>query len=129
MRNPSALPKPKEIMMAVPEEAALRQIEIEAMRGILDNLRRLNDGQAEMLRTVHQMDARLIRQEVQNEQIAELKKDVAVQKAEIAELRSKEDQRKGALSLFDWFGRNWVILIIIFFIAALMLRANGKLGL
>lgn len=116
-------------MMAVPEEAALRQVEIEALRQITDNLRRLNDGQAEMMKTVHQIDARLIRQEERNSQVAEIKAVVKEQGEEIAALRSERDQRKGAMSLVEWFGRNWLILLIIFSVAALMLRASGKLQL
>lgn len=128
-RRATALPEPSEIMMPVPEEAALRLTEIEALRQISDNLRRLNDGHAQMLTTVHQIDARLIRQEVQNEQIKELKAELKAAKDDIDGLKSDKDKRTGAVNLVEWFARNWIILAVVFLVAAITLRTSGKLSL
>jgi hypothetical protein len=118
-----------EIIMPVPDDMALRQFEIQAMRGILDNLERLNNGQAEMLNTVHQIDARLIRQETRNEQFAELKEELKEAQADIARLKSDRDKRTGAVNLVEWIIRHWPGVLGFFLLVGIILNSKGKLPL
>ena len=126
-----ALPDRGEIMMPVPEEAALRQMEIEVMRSIqrsfdttarqLESMNGKIDRQGDALTDVRE---RLIRIEEgrYGAKVEELQADVDL-------LKTEKAMRDGAIGLVNWFGRNWLILVLIIFVAALLLRVGGKLPL
>lgn len=107
--------KPK-LMMAVSDENASQLIEIEAMRQIVDNLRRLNDRSEEQSKLMHNMDKRLDR-------IEQNKLDRMVEKIveRVDALERKEDRREGAMGLAKWvkdFGP-WLLAVLLAMVAAL----------
>lgn len=112
-----------EVIMPVPDEHALRQFEIEALRQITDNLRRLNDRSEKQSEVLHGIDARLIRIESNK-----LEPAVDLLTREVALLRQDKDRRDGATGLVDWFLRNWVALGSFFALLFVVLKSNGKLG-
>lgn len=112
-----------ELIMPVPEEHALRQFEIQALRQITDNLGRLNDGMTKLNDSVQGVDRRLIRIESNKvePELAQLRKDVD-------ELRAEKFRRDGALGLAQWFFRNWPAVIGYVGLILAFLAATGKLG-
>jgi hypothetical protein len=85
---------PAEMLVPVSDDHALRQFELEALRQITDNLRRLNDKadkQGEFLQT---MDGRLIRIESNK-----LDDTVTTLAAKVDALESDRDRRDGAIGL------------------------------
>ncbi len=108
--------------MPVSDDHALRQFEIEALRQITDNLKRLNDRSEEQGRTLHSIDNRLIRIESNS-----VNSDVAALKEKVDGLERERDRREGALGLTNWLLRNWLSLAGIVVVIAVVLKANGKL--
>lgn len=108
--------------MPVTEEHALRQIEIEAMRGILDNLRRLNASSEKQTEVLHGIDVRLVR--IESNSVSD---ELAKVRTEVDELKEDKLRREGALSLSSWFFRNWPTVILLFILAGMILRVAGKI--
>lgn len=88
-------------MMPVTDEFALRQFEIEALRQITDNLRRLNDGQEKIIegqveqgKSIHAIDTRLTRIESNS-----VNKKVAELELKVDALEAERDRRSGAANL------------------------------
>lgn len=111
----SERPARPSLMMPVPDEHALRQFEIEALRQITDNLRRLNDGQAEQGKVLHSIDNRLTRIES-----ATVSADVETLKTKVDALERDKDRREGAMGLATWFKDfgPWLLAIIATMVAA-----------
>jgi hypothetical protein len=108
--------------MPVSDEHALRLIEIEAMRQITDNLKRLNEGQAEQTRTLHSIDLRLTKIESNsvNTKVTELATKVDA-------LESDRDKRDGAITFGNWLLRYGPLLAAVIAIMIVVLAANDKL--
>lgn len=115
-----------DLFMPMPDEHALRQFEIEALRQITDNLKRLNDGQAEQGKVLHSIDNRLTRIESNS-----VSADVEKLKAKVDELERDRDRRDGTLAATSWVFRNWPGVVGwfggIITLVAVILKANGKL--
>lgn len=80
-----------DLLMPVSEERATQMIEIEALRQIVDNLRRLNDRSEEQMKLLHAMDTRLIRIESN-----QLDRTVEKLRADVDELQAERHRRLGA---------------------------------
>ena len=99
-----------ELLMPVSDDKAAKLIEIEALRQIADNLKRLNDRSDEHIKLLHGMDARLIRIESNrvDSRVEELEKKVD-------DLQSERDMRRGAMGLAQWlkdFGP-WLLAVLL----------------
>lgn len=103
-------PKPPELLMPVSDDHALRQFEIEALQRINDNLRLLNNGQAELVKAMHAIDLRLTRIE-SNSVNAEVKS----LKSEVEELKLDKASRGGAVKTVEWFSRvgPWLLALVL----------------
>jgi hypothetical protein len=115
--------KPPELLMPVSEEHALRQFEIEALRGINGVLKDLRDDAKEDRKLLHDMHARVIRIESAacDKKIEQLEKDMDVLKAD-------KDRREGAYNFAD-LARRWTPAILTILAAiGIILRATGRLG-
>lgn len=102
--------------MPVSDEHALRQFEIEALRQITDNLRRMNDrldrqaeSQAEQGKVLHSIDSRLIRIESNK-----LEPTVEKLQQDVEELKQDKDRRDGALGLAQRLPSSvpWLLTVI-----------------
>lgn len=116
------LPRPSEMMMPVSDDHAARLFEIEAMRQITDNLKRLNDNMSANTQTLHGIDTRLVRIESNS-----VNSKVADHEARIDKLESAHDRRMGATSLLDWIFRNWPGVLGFAAMIFVLLQATGKL--
>jgi hypothetical protein len=123
LRGAYPVEESSELMMPVTDDHALRQFEIQALRQITDNLRRLNDRSEEQGKVLHSIDARLIR--IENNK---LEPSVDLLKAEVAALKQDKDRRDGAAGLVNWFLKNWVALGSFVALLFVVLKSNGKLG-
>jgi hypothetical protein len=112
------------LMMPVEEETALRQFEIEALRQITDNLRRLNDKMDKQGDDIRAIDARLIRIESNSVSTAVTKLE-----AEVEVLKVDKNRRDGAFGLVEWAFKNWPGIVAFFALIAVILAATGKLDL
>lgn len=117
------------MFVQLPDDQAARQFEIEALRQITDNLRRLNahaektnDALERTNQGLHAIDIRLTRIESNSVNV-----DVKELQDKVDLLERAEDRRDGAMSLTNWALRNWPSLIGLLTIAFLVLQANGKL--
>lgn len=118
-----------DVMMPVPEDHAVRMIEIEAIRQVTDNLRRLN-GHAEKTNEaldrvgerLHSIDIRLVK--IESNRVSE---EVSKLQAEVDLLKQDKARREGALGLGNWVLKNWPSIIGILLIALLILKSNNKL--
>jgi septal ring factor EnvC (AmiA/AmiB activator) len=110
--------------MPVPEDSALRQFEIEALRQITDNLRRLNDKMDKQGDDIRSMDARLIRIESNSVSAAVRKLE-----EEVEALKRERDRRAGAFGLFEWMVKNWAGLVGLVLAIVLVLQATGRIDL
>lgn len=124
----SSLP---EVVMAVPQEAALRQIEIEAMRGILDNLRRINDQQIEQTKALHSIDKRLVRVEESkiSTEVVELKAAIREIRKDLEILKEEKTRREGAVGLVEWVFKHWPGAVGFILVVILILRMTGQIKL
>lgn len=105
-----------DLLMPVSDEHALRQFEIEALRQITDNLRRLNDGQVEQGKVLHSIDTRLVRIESNS-----LDSAVKLLITKVDILEADKDRRAGALGFVAWlkdFGP-WLLAIMMAIFAAI----------
>ncbi len=109
--------------MPVSDEHALRQFEIEALRQITDNLKRLNDGQAEQLRALHGIDNRLTRIESNS-----VNAKVTTLEGKVDALESDRDKRVGAIGAIEWLGKHWPLIALLVGAIMFVLRTEGKLG-
>lgn len=111
-----------ELMMPVTDENALRQFQIEALRQITDNLKRLNDKMDKQGDELRSIDARLIR--IESNSVS-----ASVQKLqeEVGDLRAEKFRRDGALGLFQWTFKNWPGVIGFFALVALILKSTGRI--
>lgn len=125
-----------ELLMPISDEGAALQFFVEAMKAntaaleqVGKTMRGMQDEQKETLKLVHDTRERVIRIESGGtaEVIAELRAKVTTLDGEIDRLRSDKDRRDGALSLTNWFFRNWPMLIAMAGFAAVLMKANGKL--
>jgi hypothetical protein len=110
------------MLMPVSDDHALRQFEIEALRQITDNLRRLNDGQTKIVDSLHSMDARLIRIES-----ASVSAEVAELKGKVEVLEKDHHHRLGAKGFAEWMLRYGPTLAGFLILIVVVLKANGKL--
>lgn len=123
------MPERRELLMPVSDDQAYKQIEIEALRGIADSVKRSNDclkelsaGLKELSGEVRTVDKRLTRIEANK-----LEPTVDKLKADVEELLADKYRRDGALGLAAWSARNWPAIIGYLILLASMLAANGKL--
>jgi septal ring factor EnvC (AmiA/AmiB activator) len=113
---------PSELLMPVTDEHALRQFEIEALRQITDNLRRLNEKMDKQGDDIRSIDARLIR--IESNSVS-----ASVQKLqeEVDNLQSDKDRRDGAFGLANAL-RVWIpVFVAMIVVIIVVLKANGKL--
>ncbi len=107
-------PQP-ELMMSVSEDHALRQMEIQALRQITDNLSRLNTSFDKLHDAVQGVDRRLIR-------IESNKLEPAVEKLrnEVDQLKDERSQRIGAMNLGQWIVKlaPWTVFAAVFAMVA-----------
>ena len=115
---------PGKLMMPVSEESALRQFEIEALRQITDNLRRLNDKMDKQSDDIRSIDARLIRIESDSVNAAVRKLE-----GEVEALKQDKNRRDGALGLVEWTVKNWPGLIGLVLMIVVVLQATGTIRL
>lgn len=106
--------------MPVSDEHAMRQFEIEALRQITDNLRRLNDGQAEQGKVLHSIDTRLVK--IESNSVANKVGDL---ERKVDELEADRDRRAGAIGLFEWLFKHWPALVGFVLLVAIILKSNG----
>lgn len=125
-----------ELLMPVSEESAALQFFIEALKqntAILERVGKSMEGlQAEAketLRLVHDTRERVIKIESggQAEIIAEVKREVATVKADVAALKENRHRQEGAASLATWFFRNWPGLIGFIALLLILLQTTGRL--
>lgn len=112
---------PQEVFMPIPQEAALRQFEVEAMRGILDNLKRVNEQQIKQTEVMHSMDKRLVRIEENS-----VNADVKDLRHRLESLERDRDRREGAINLFEWVFKHWPG--VAGFIILVLIIAHERLG-
>jgi hypothetical protein len=115
--------------MPVTDDQALKLAEIEVMRSI----------QRAIDTTGRQVEALTTKMEKQSESLLDVRErlirieegrygaKVEELEDEVNALKLDKARREGAVGLVEWFGRNWLILLIIFSVAALLLRAGGRL--
>lgn len=60
-------------------------------------------------------------------ELAELKGEIKVARAEIATLRSKDDERRGAVGLVEFVIKYWPGALGFLFLIGIILQSNGKL--
>lgn len=120
-----------DMMMPVDDDHVLKLAEIEAQRLIVDNLRRLNDGQkstvealGEIKDSLHGIDVRLVRIESNSVSV-----EVSELKAKVDALESDRDKRAGAIGAAEWGLRYGPILLGFIVLAVIVLIANNKLSL
>lgn len=112
-----------ELLMPVTDEHALRQFEIEALRGINDVLKNLRDDAKEDRKLLHDIHTRVIR--IESNRISE---EVEVLKREVDDLKEEKFRREGALSFGNWLLRYGPIMAGLIGLIVVILAANGKLG-
>ncbi len=110
--------------MPVSDEHALRQFEIEALRQITDNLRRLNDKSEEQSKVLHSIDSRLIR--IESNKLEPAVEELIVK---VDALERDKHRRDGAISAWEWVFKNWPGIIGFFGLIVLILGLTGKLKL
>lgn len=110
--------------MPVSDEHAMRQFEIEALRQITDNLRRLNDAQAEQGRVLHSIDNRLVR--IESSSVAA---KVSELECKVDLLEAERDRRAGALRLVEWIVKHWPAVIGFLLLVAVILKSSGVIKL
>lgn len=116
--------------MPVSDEQALRQFEIEALRQITDNLKRLNDGQAKIIdgqaeqgRSIHAIDTRLTRIESNS-----VNKKVAELEAKVDALEAERDRRHGASNLASVIFKSPALGWLVGAALTVWALLNGKVG-
>ena len=109
--------------MPVSDEHALRQFELEALRGINDVLKDLRSDAKEDRKILHDVRDRVVRIESNK-----MEADVQRLKEEVEELKEEKLRRDGALGLVQWTFRNWPAVIGYFALIAAIVAANGKIG-
>lgn len=62
-------------------------------------------------------------------ELAELKGEIRVANAEIATLKSKDDQRRGAVGLVEFVIKYWPGVLGFLLLLGVILQSNGKLNL
>jgi predicted nuclease with TOPRIM domain len=122
--------KRPELLMPVSDEAALRQFEIEALRQITDNLRRLNEKMDDQGKAMNAMDVRLARIESNrmDGDVDEMRQMLLRVKDRLAKLEEDKHRRDGAVSALEWVFKNWPGILGFFALIALILGLTGKLG-
>jgi hypothetical protein len=111
-----------DLLMPVSDDKAVHLIEIEAMRQIVDNLRRLNDRSEKQTEVLHGIDQRLVRIESNklDTVVAELRADVTILKAD-------KERRDGAFGLVNWAFKNWPGVIGFFVLIFAILKSSGRI--
>lgn len=96
--------------MPVSDEHALRRFEIEALQRINDNLRLLNNGQAELVKGMHAIDIRLTRIESNS-----VSAEVTELKHEVEDLKEDKAKRAGAVGAVEWLGKvgPWLLSLVL----------------
>jgi hypothetical protein len=96
----SDTPKRTNLMMPVSDQKAINLIEIEALRQITDNLRRLNDQSEAQTKMLHTMDKRLDR-------IEQNKLDRAVDQLQtrLSALEQEKFKRDGVVGAAEWLSK------------------------
>lgn len=111
-----------ELLMPVPEEHALRQFEIQALRQITDNLKQLNENVRDLSKEVKNVDTRLIRIESNK-----VEPEVEKLKSDVQKLMTEKHRRDGALGLTQWIFRNWPAVLGYFGLLFTVLKSTGKI--
>ena len=95
------------IMMPVDERRAVDQMHIEAIRKLTDSIERLNEKMDSQGTAIHSIDTRLTRIEASrtDHDINEIRQSIVRVKARLELLEAESNQRKGAVSSFEWVAR------------------------
>jgi hypothetical protein len=103
-----------DLLMPVSDEKAVHLIEIEAMRQIVDNLKRLNDRTEEQTKMLHAMDKRLDRIESNK-----LDRSVVELEKRIESLEQDKFRRDGAVGMVEWASRfgPWLLGLLVAILA------------
>lgn len=114
--------KRAELLMPVTDEHALRQFEIEALRQITDNLKRLNEKMDKQSDDIRSIDARLIR--IESNSVS-----ASVQKleTEMESIKAERNRREGAFGLVEWLFKNWPGILGFFALVFIVLEATGRI--
>lgn len=110
--------------MPVSDDQAMAQFQIEALRQITDNLRRLNDNIAEQTKTLHAVDLRLTKIESNS-----VNSKVAALEDKVDSLERDRDKRDGATGLATWVFKNWPGVIGFIMLMFVVLEANRATNL
>lgn len=109
------------LMMPVSEEHALRQFEIEALRQITDNLKRLNDKMDKQGEQINGLDVRMARMESQgvDGDLAEVRAMLLRVKDRLAILEADKSRREGAMGMFEWLSKfgPWLLALALALLA------------
>ena len=128
-------PRPK-LMMPVGDAEAAQIIEIEALRQIVDNLKRLNERSDAMSTlitnqtdAINGVDKRLIR--IESNQldgtVQKLANQVETSAKRIAALEADKNRRDGAIGIMEWLLKSWPALVGFIAMVLIVLQATGRI--
>lgn len=80
--------------------------------------------------TLHSIDKRLtvIENNSIERDVKKCREDLDAIDKRLAALEAIENQRKGAMGLWDWFRKSWPAIVGLIAIVAVILNTNGKWG-
>lgn len=130
------MPDRSDIFTPTPDDQIGRLALIEAIRANTDALQRVGrqvESQErkfdDVNKTLGEMktDIALLKNNALKDQVERNRADIDSLEKEVADLKSDRDQRRGAMSLFDWFLRNWPAVIGFALLIVFIAKQQGML--